>query len=440
MELQIGPYILRRRTEFSKYHLFDANTNKDITTGNEQILKKIIEDYEKQKANPSFYFSIADDTLTAFSRSRAKELDYIFVPEDITLIEPGVFSKGTFKEISLPSSLKTIPDGAFYNCKYLESIDIPDGVYEIGVKAFAGCGSLANVKLPHGIHELRMGTFKRCHWIREITLPENITLIGVEAFSGCLRLEKVNFPKNLKTIESSAFRMCFGFTELTIPDTVSFLGNRCFMECKRLKKVNLPDKIKRLCAKTFESCQALQKIKLPANLTSMEKSVFNGCVELESLTLPNTISSLGYGLFNNTPKLTTINIPNELEAVSRGVFNGSNIKTVIINDNLKSLGDVISDDYCDNEELSTNDLDLFCGCPIDKLVIDGNVSSIASDLLRYSGRQIEAIDYHGTKEQFEEFKQKNKDLFDKFLANVEDINFVEKDKNIDIEEIQDESR
>ena len=53
------------------------------------------------------------------------------------------------REIVLPQSLKTIGKNAFYNNYYLQKIDIPAGVTEIGRGAFAKCQNLSDITIRH---------------------------------------------------------------------------------------------------------------------------------------------------------------------------------------------------------------------------------------------------------------------------------------------------
>ncbi len=68
---------------------------------------------------------------------------------------------------------------------------IPDSVKTIGDRAFYGCVNLTEITIPDGITTLDWHIFSNCTGLKTIILPKSITSIGYEVFRGCTNLEVV---------------------------------------------------------------------------------------------------------------------------------------------------------------------------------------------------------------------------------------------------------
>ena len=130
---------------------------------------------------------------------------------------------------------------AFYNCKELYSVHIPQSVSSINFGAFEGCTSLTEVNLPNAITEVIGGTFKDCSSLTSIVLPDNITCIGKNAFDGCTKLKSINIPQNVTEIRSEAFKDCSSLKIIIIPGSVKKLYDYAFRNCTGLKTIVLED-------------------------------------------------------------------------------------------------------------------------------------------------------------------------------------------------------
>lgn len=95
--------------------------------------------------------------------------------------------EGLSEAYKIPSGVKTIGVGAFYECIGLTSITIPSSVETIGVSAFNGCSELTSIKIPSKVKNLDYHTFASCSKLTSIKIPSSVTSIE-EAFAGCRRL------------------------------------------------------------------------------------------------------------------------------------------------------------------------------------------------------------------------------------------------------------
>lgn len=56
--------------------------------------------------------------------------------------------------------------------------------------------------------EIGGGAFFNCHYLQSIELPSTLSKISFLAFAKCSNLENIVFPENLKVIEREAFYYC----------------------------------------------------------------------------------------------------------------------------------------------------------------------------------------------------------------------------------------
>ncbi len=93
---------------------------------------------------------------------------------------------------SVPAGAEVIGALAFYGCKSLVKITLPDSVKEIGASAFSLSG-IKTIAVPDGVKEIGFNAFSTCEALTEVTLPGTLTVINMFAFDNCTSLKKINF-------------------------------------------------------------------------------------------------------------------------------------------------------------------------------------------------------------------------------------------------------
>ena len=95
------------------------------------------------------------------------------------------FDFGSLVDVSLPSTLTSVGDGAFRKCTALTSVEIPEGVTSLGNGAFYSCSSLTSINIPNGVTSMPGNTFNGCTSLTgDIYIPSAITLL-VSTFNNC---------------------------------------------------------------------------------------------------------------------------------------------------------------------------------------------------------------------------------------------------------------
>ena len=73
------------------------------------------------------------------------------VNEDCKVIGYYAFSGSYVTGVVLPEGLKTIGNGAFYECRHLAEIELPNGLKYIGSESFYVCNSLEYIEIPTSV-------------------------------------------------------------------------------------------------------------------------------------------------------------------------------------------------------------------------------------------------------------------------------------------------
>ena len=245
----------------------DAYTNKDTASSgapgwaNANITKVVIEDGVTSVGAKSFKnFS----TLTE-----------VTLPASITTIGQDAFYNTGITSIILPENLDTIEAQAFYNCTALTgTIKIPAGVKSIPTYAFAKT-KITGAELAGDTTSIGTNAFLECTSLTSITLPNSIESISAGAFKGCTALTQVAFPQNSKftKIEESAFQGCNALKVVRIPESVIEIGRYAFSGCTALEKVTLPDGLTTIGSEAFKGASSLVGVYIPASVTNISNSL-----------------------------------------------------------------------------------------------------------------------------------------------------------------------
>ena len=142
----------------------------------------------------------------------------------VVLVEDGVLVACLDKiatSVTIPEGVTEIGDRAFEDCKSLSSVVIPEGVTGIGGCAFKGCKSLSSVVIPEGVTEIRWNAFEGCKSLSSVVIPEGVTEIGKYAFKGCESLSSVVIPEGVTKIGYDAFSVCKSLSSVEFGGTMA---------------------------------------------------------------------------------------------------------------------------------------------------------------------------------------------------------------------------
>ena len=205
---------------------------------------------------------------------------------------------------SIRKGVKVIGDWAFYLCKSITNINIPNSVTTIGNLTFYGCESLTNINIPNGVTTIGNSAFYGCESLTCITIPSSVVIIIGNSFYGW---------HGILNNESKAF---------IYEDHVLFNKNKTTLIAYRAKETNytIPNSVTTIEEYAFSSCKFLTNINIPNSVTTIGERAFKGCESLTNINIPNSVTTIGDGAFESCESLTNINIPNNVTTIGEYAF------------------------------------------------------------------------------------------------------------------------
>ena len=217
----------------------------------------------------------------------------------------------------------SITSYAFRDCKFLQSISIPNSVRYLSYTALNGCSSLTKITVADGNPWLdsrdncnaiiETKTNKLLVGCKNTVIPNSVTSIGSSAFEDCDNLNSITIPNSVTSIGNSAFEDCDNLNSITIPNSVTSIGNSAFEDCENLTSITIPNRVTSIGNSAFEDCENLTSIIIPNSVTSIGDETFRDCINLTSITIPNSVTSIGWWAFNGCDNLSEINLPTGME-------------------------------------------------------------------------------------------------------------------------------
>ncbi len=117
------------------------------------------------------------------------------------------FPGGITGPYTIPNSVISIGDLAFYDCTNLRSITISSSVNTIGDSAFYSCSSLTSITIPNSVATIEDYAFEQCTGLTNVFMGSGLTTIGSYAFSYCTHLTALYFACNAPSAGVDVFSL-----------------------------------------------------------------------------------------------------------------------------------------------------------------------------------------------------------------------------------------
>lgn len=234
---------------------------------------------------------------------------------------------GDLEEYTIKDGTVTLADELFESLQG-NAFHIPASVEQIGNRAFAYTQIKALPEMP-GLKRIGGEAFYGCKNLKKLTIPETVEYIGGGAFYGCSNIWSLTY--NAINAECESFmepnapleKIVIGgkvrrlpnvifsgreFTEVTLPACLERIDESAFYGCKNLTTINLSDSIRYIGDNAFYGCSSLKNIHWSLRLTTIGSRAFRQTA-LETISLPEGVTSVGDGAFYICPFAKTVYIP-----------------------------------------------------------------------------------------------------------------------------------
>ena len=305
------------------------------------------------------------------------------------------------KNTSIPSTVTSIGDNAFYCCEGLTSVNIPNSVTSIGNNAFNSVG-LTSVTIPASVTSIGDVAFAYCMGLTKLeiqaetppacgqyvfdgvsdcvlsvpgssietyktTAPWKDAFTSIEALSGGPSSGNLGDSitwtldeQGVLTIEGSGAMPNYDYSSpsplkglscktAVIGDGITTVGDHVFYECSELTSVNIPGSVTSIGDAAFYRCSGLTSLYIPSSVTSIGSGAFSRCSGLESITVDSENTTYDSRRSCNAIIETSTNtliagckntyIPSTVTSIGESAFYSAKLTGVTIPASVTSIGD-----------------------------------------------------------------------------------------------------
>ena len=254
------------------------------------------------------------------------------------------------KNIIIASGSEEIGYGAFWDCKNLEYIEIPETIEKIGDRAFYNCSSISKIQLPSNLKFIGESAFWGCENLESIEIPETVEQICIDAFRGT-NISKIYLPDNTlinqerfsngKYYDSYAnktFHYCRNLREVNVSeknnnyievDGVIFNKNKTEIVCYPQQREGdiyiIPDSVKSLNSFSIAFANNIKEITIGKNVETMHSNAIFECENLEKIKIEDGVKEIRGDAISECYKLSDIYIPNSVTAISGRIKSSATI-------------------------------------------------------------------------------------------------------------------
>lgn len=211
------------------------------------------------------------------------------------------YASGNRKEkFKVPGSVTTVATDAFSCCNHIKNLDL-NRVKRLSDDSINQCNNITSITLPSGLEETEGNPFRNNPSLAEIKVSGSNARFCAE--------DNVLYSKDMSTLV--LYPQGKADPSFTLPDTVTMIGDWAFCKNKSLSKVSLPQALLTIGDHAFSDCESLKSVQLPEHLHSLGEGAFEYCLSLTDVHIPATVETIGDYPFAGCLKQRNINVSSD---------------------------------------------------------------------------------------------------------------------------------
>ncbi len=264
--------------------------------------------YEEAAAVTDLGDAFSNSTITSFN-----ELKYF---KNLTSIGDNAFKGTSITSIEIPTTITSIGNSAFENCRNLKSVTIPATITSIGENAFKGCSGLEEiyVKVQNPL-SINSNVFENAATTCLLRVP----------YGSVLSYEEADVWKDFSNIQDNAIHfedpaveaICLANWDTNKDGVLTYEEATAVKDLEEVFRHNTTitsfSELKHFTGITtmwweFSGCTNLKEITIPNGVTYIDSYTFQNCTNLVSITIPNSVTSIGSNAIYVFTNLQNVNI------------------------------------------------------------------------------------------------------------------------------------
>lgn len=275
---------------------------------------KILADVIREKLDSNDKY--APNDMPAIIEGISKESSGTFNQDLVVLTGNGI---NEIKRINVFQGVTDISKDAFSLCKSLEIVSLPETLITIGENAFYECSKLNQTRgnndntfiIPESVQKIDKAAFYNCTSLENINFKCKDLTVGLNSFSGTKWL---NNQSDGAVYSGPALLMYKGGiqdsdVDFVIKDGTTSLTESCLRDKSRLRTLKIPSSVKYIGVSAVSNCSDIKEITVYGDVY-LSIFAFSLNPALEKVTI-NNLKECGVGALRGCSSLTKLILYND---------------------------------------------------------------------------------------------------------------------------------